>query len=71
MEETGKLLIIAAGILFLLGILFYFSGKLPFIGKLPGDIVIEKENYKFYFPLGTSILLSILLSLAFYFLSKK
>ena len=39
------------------------SGKIPFLGKLPGDIQIQKENFGFYFPLGTSILLSIILSI--------
>ncbi|MDH5718769.1 MAG: DUF2905 domain-containing protein [Spirochaetia bacterium] len=69
MEHFGKLLMIIAPLLFILGLLFYFGAT--FIGKLPGDIVIERENFKFYFPLGTSILISIILSLLFYLFSKK
>ncbi|MDH5721132.1 MAG: DUF2905 domain-containing protein [Spirochaetia bacterium] len=70
MEQLGKIIIIIAVILLIIGVIFYFSGKLPFLGKLPGDIVIEKENFKFYFPLGTSILISLFLSLIFYIIGK-
>lgn len=58
----GVLMLILGGILLLVGNL---SGKVPWIGRLPGDIYIERENWRFYFPLGTSILLSILLTLVF------
>jgi len=57
---AGIIFILAAGILFLLE-----SVNMP---KLPGDILIHKKNFTFYFPIGTSILLSIVLSLLFYFL---
>jgi predicted phosphohydrolase len=62
----GKLLIIVGFVCILLGVLITYSPKLPFLGKLPGDITIDKGNFKFYFPLGTSILLSILISLLIY-----
>lgn len=71
MNEIGKFLIIFGFILLLLGLLLTFAGKIPFLGKLPGDIVIERRNFVFYFPLGTSILLSIILSLLFYIISRK
>lgn len=61
--HPGKVLIIAGLILLGAGLLFTFGGKIPFLGKLPGDIRIERENFSFYFPLGTCILLSVLLSL--------
>lgn len=62
-NETGKY-IIAAGLLITgLGlIVYFFSGKLHWIGKLPGDIRIEKENFRFYFPITTTILFSLLLT---------
>ncbi len=72
MADLGKLLLIAglviagAGVLLLL-----FKEGIPFIGKLPGDIVLRKKNFTFYFPIATSILLSIILSLIFYFLGRK
>ena len=59
----GKLLIVLGFVLTILGLLLTFSGKIPFLGRLPGDIRIERENFSFYFPLGTCILLSLLLSL--------
>ena len=54
---------IAGGVLLLLGALFTLGGRLPWLGRLPGDIVVERENFRFYFPLGTSILISVILSL--------
>jgi len=59
----GKLLILTGFILIILGLFLVFSGRIPYLGKLPGDIRVEKENFVFYFPLATCILLSILLTL--------
>jgi hypothetical protein len=56
----GVVLLLLGGALWLVGNL---SGKVPWVGRLPGDIVIERGNWKFYFPLATSILLSLLLTL--------
>lgn len=61
----GKFLIIAGVILVVVGLAVHFSDKIPFLGKLPGDIKIERENFTFYFPLATSIIISILLTLIF------
>jgi hypothetical protein len=63
-QNIGKLLLLAGAILALLGVGFLFFDKIPFLGKLPGDIRIEKENFRFYFPLTRSILVSVLISLA-------
>ena len=59
----GKLIIILGAVLFLLGVLFQLTGRLPWLGRLPGDIVIRREGFSFYFPLTTSILISVILSL--------
>ena len=56
----GVLMVVLGGVLLLLG---NVSGKVPWIGRLPGDIHIQRENWSFYFPLTTSVLLSILLTL--------
>jgi hypothetical protein len=56
----GVLLVILGGILLLAGNL---SGKVPWLGRLPGDIYVEREGWKLYIPLGTSILISVVLSL--------
>lgn len=74
MSGFGKILILFGVFSIIIGVLLLFSDKLPYIGRLPGDIRIEKENFKFYFPITTSILLSILISLVllvFSFFSKK
>jgi hypothetical protein len=62
-ESLGRLLLIFGVVLVLVGGLLLLAGKVPFLGRLPGDIVIERKNFTFYFPLATSILLSILLTL--------
>ena len=64
-EGLAKLLIIFGVVLALLGGLLLVVGKIPFIGRLPGDIYIQRENFTFYFPLATSLLISILLTLLF------
>jgi thiosulfate reductase cytochrome b subunit len=59
----GKILIIIGLILVLAGLLYLYGSKIPFLGKLPGDIRIERENFSFYLPVGTCLLISALLSL--------
>jgi DUF2905 family protein len=68
--DLGRMLMIAGGALLLLGALFTVGGRIPWLGRLPGDIAIERENFRFYFPLGTSILISILLSLVAWFFRR-
>jgi hypothetical protein len=67
----GKIVVVIGLVIVVIGLLLIFFNKIPFIGKLPGDIVIKKENFTFYFPIVTSIVLSIILSLIFYFLRRK
>ena len=62
MQSISKYLMLIGGIIFLAGIIWYFFGsKLHWIGRLPGDIRIERENFRFYFPITTMILFSIIL----------
>jgi hypothetical protein len=63
-SQTGKWIIIAGVVIVITGILIYFfHDKLNWLGKLPGDIRIEKENFRFYFPITTMIIISIVLTL--------
>jgi hypothetical protein len=71
MQEIGKALIIFGVILIGAGLLLTFFNKIPFLGKLPGDILIQRKNFTFYFPIATSILLSIILSLIFWLWSRR
>jgi hypothetical protein len=66
----GKILIIAGIVLVVAGLAVQFFDKIPFLGKLPGDISIERRNFKFYFPVATSILLSVIVSLILYLVGK-
>ena len=64
-----KALIIAGVVILMVGLLWPWLSKLP-LGRLPGDIVIERENFRFYFPLTTGVLVSVLLSLFVWFFRK-
>lgn len=70
-ESLGRMLLVFGVILVLLGGLLLLVGKVPFPGRLPGDIVIERKNFTFYFPLATSILLSIVLTLLLSFFGRR
>lgn len=71
MAEIGKVIIFIGIAIAIIGIVLSFSDKLPFeFGKLPGDIVYKKENFSFYLPITTSIIISIVLSLLLYLFGK-
>ena len=66
MNQFPKLLIIAGVVLIVVGLLWMAGGRFLNLGRLPGDIVVERENFRFYFPVVTCLLLSVVLSLLFY-----
>ncbi|MEK6726950.1 MAG: DUF2905 domain-containing protein [Deltaproteobacteria bacterium] len=70
MEGMGRSLIVIGLILIAIGVAVSFGPRIPFIGRLPGDIYIKKENFTFYFPLATSILISVLITLILYLFRK-
>lgn len=74
MQSIGKYLIVFGVVIIVIGIVLTFFPKLNFFGRLPGDFEIKRENFSFYFPLATSILISVALTLIFWlisFISKK
>ena len=71
MQELGKPLIIFGIILIGLGLILTFMNKIPLIGRLPGDSLIQKKNFTFYFPLSTSILISAILSIIFWLWPRR
>lgn len=71
LQPIGKILLVSGIVMALAGFALMYGGKIPFFGKLPGDITIKRENFTFYFPLATSIIISIIISLVFYFLSRR
>jgi hypothetical protein len=71
MPHLGKILVIAGIILIIIGLILWIGGsRLGWIGHLPGDIRIERENVRFYFPVTTMIIISILLSLVLWIVRK-
>lgn len=71
MNDLGKSIIFIGIVLIIVGVFITMAGKIPGVGKLPGDILIKKENFSFYFPLTTCIVLSIILSTIIYLFGKK
>lgn len=75
MTDIGKILVAFGVLMVLLGVILLvagnLSGKVPWIGRLPGDIHIERGNWTFYFPLGTSILISIILTLVLWLIGRR
>jgi len=70
-SSIGKLLMVGGAVMFLLGAIFLFGEKIPFLGKLPGDILIRRKGYSLYFPIVTCIVLSLLGSVILSFISRR
>ena len=71
MLQIAKLLVMIGIFLILLGGIIFLFNRLPYLGKLPGDIYIKRDNFVFYFPLATCIILSILFSLVLTFVFRR
>ena len=71
LNPLGKMLIFFGAILILIGGALLLAGKVPWIGRLPGDIFIQRKNFSFYFPIATSIIISIILTLIFFILGRR
>jgi hypothetical protein len=69
-STIGKLLIFIGILFVLLGLIFLFTKNIP-IGRLPGDIYIKKDNFSFYFPITTMVVISIIISFLIYIIGKK
>ncbi len=70
MASFGKILLVSGLVLAGVGFLLIVSHRIGWIGKLPGDIVVKRENFTFYFPLATCILISVVLTLLFWLFRK-
>ena len=70
-QDIGKLFVVIGIISIAVGGFLLLSGKISWLGKLPGDIMIQRKNFTFYFPLATSIIISVILSLLFWLLGRK
>ncbi len=70
-SSFGKILIIIGVVIVIVGVVLVFGAKIPWLGRLPGDFSYKGKNFTFYFPLGTSILISIVLTLILWLISKR
>jgi uncharacterized protein HemY len=70
MTDMGKWLILLGLLIAAIGVVITFAGKLPWLGRLPGDIYIKRENFSFYFPLATCIIISAIASLILWLIRK-
>jgi hypothetical protein len=70
MAEFGKTLIYIGIVLVVLGLIVSAVGKIPWLGHLPGDIIIQRGRFTFYFPLATCILISVIITLVLYFFRR-
>lgn len=71
MGQVGRLLMLAGAALFLFGVVILVTGRIGPLGRLPGDFYIQRGNFALYLPLGTSLLLSLLLSLIGYLFFRR
>ena len=71
MTDIGKALIVLGLAIVLVGVVLTFFGRIPWLGRLPGDIHVQLGSWSFYFPLATSLLLSVVLSLLFYVFGRR
>jgi membrane protein implicated in regulation of membrane protease activity len=70
-NSLGKALIVFGIVLVLAGVILTAGARLPWFGRLPGDIFVQKKNFSFYFPITTSILISVILSILFFLLKRR
>jgi hypothetical protein len=71
LSGIGKILLIIGLVIAGIGVLFLLGGKIPWIGRLPGDFYYKGNHFTFYFPLATSIVVSIILTIIVMFISRK
>ena len=71
MNEVGRLLIVLGITITVLGVVLALAGRIPGVGRLPGDVYIRRGNFTFYFPLATSIVASLVITLVMYLLNRR
>jgi hypothetical protein len=71
LSELGRALIVLGVVVAVLGIVLVLFDRVPWVGRLPGDVLVRRGNWTFYFPLGTSILLSLILTLVLWLIGRR
>ena len=70
-HDIGRMLVVFGLLIALVGVALVLVGRVPWLGRLPGDIHIQRGNWTFYFPLATSLLLSVVLTLVLWILGRR
>jgi hypothetical protein len=70
-HDLGRSLVVIGIVVAVVGVLLMLAGRVPWLGRLPGDIYIQRGNWSFYFPLMTSIVISVLLTVVFWLLGRR
>lgn len=70
-HEIGRMLVVFGLLIALVGVALLLVGRVPWLGRLPGDIHIQRGNWTFYFPLATSLVLSVVLTLILWVLGRR
>jgi len=70
-SNVGRFLVVVGLIIVGIGLALIFAGKIPWLGRLPGDFFFRGKDFSFYFPLTTSILISVILTLIFWFINRR
>lgn len=71
MSDIGKLLVVFGLLIAGVGLVLVLAGRIPWVGRLPGDIYVQRGNWTFYFPLATSLLLSVVLTVIFWLIARR
>ena len=71
MNDLGKSLVVIGLVIAVVGVMVMLAGRVPWLGRLPGDIYVQRGNWSFYFPLVTSLVVSVLLTLLFWLFGRR
>ena len=71
MGDLGRLLVVVGVLVVIAGLVVMLAGRVPWIGRLPGDVYVQRGNWSFYFPIATSILLSVVISFLLYLFGRR
>ena len=71
MNDLGKSLVVIGLVIAVVGVVVMLAGRVPWLGRLPGDIYVQRGGWSFYFPVVTSLVLSVLLTLLFWLFGRR
>jgi DUF2905 family protein len=69
--DLGKMMIVLGVVIALVGVILLVAGRVPWIGRLPGDVFIQRGNWSFYFPIATSLVISVLLTVVLWLIGRR